>query len=100
MSQWGLVFLNIEESLFSQPDSGQEGGQPEVATQDYNALTNKPKLNGKILEGNVEETDPTVPAWAKAPTKPSYTPEEIGALAKDALVSLKTGELDEMWNLI
>ena len=26
------------------------------------------------------ETDPTVPAWAKAATKPTYTPEEIGAL--------------------
>lgn len=26
-----------------------------------------------------EETDPTVPAWAKQPVKPSYTPEEIGA---------------------
>lgn len=25
------------------------------------------------------ETDPTVPAWAKAAQKPSYTPEEIGA---------------------
>ena len=24
------------------------------------------------------ETDPTVPAWAKEPTKPSYTPTEIG----------------------
>lgn len=25
-----------------------------------------------------EETDPTVPAWAKEPTKPSYTAEEVG----------------------
>lgn len=29
------------------------------------------------------ETDPTVPDWAKAPTKPSYTPGEIGALSVD-----------------
>lgn len=27
------------------------------------------------------ETDPTVPAWAKASTKPSYTASEVGALA-------------------
>lgn len=27
------------------------------------------------------ETDPTVPAWAKAATKPSYTAAEVGALA-------------------
>lgn len=25
------------------------------------------------------ESDPTVPAWAKAETKPGYTPVEIGA---------------------
>lgn len=29
------------------------------------------------------ETDPTVPDWAKNPTKPSYTPGEIGALSVD-----------------
>ena len=29
------------------------------------------------------ETDPTVPAWAKAPTKPTYTAAEIGALSLD-----------------
>lgn len=28
----------------------------------------------------VEETDPTVPAWAKQPTKPAYTAAEVGAL--------------------
>lgn len=30
--------------------------------------------------GITQETDPTVPAWAKAPEKPSYTAEEVGAL--------------------
>jgi len=25
------------------------------------------------------ETDPTVPAWAKAAAKPAYTPSEVGA---------------------
>ena len=29
--------------------------------------------------GVVEETDPTVPAWAKAETKPTYTAAEVGA---------------------
>lgn len=31
---------------------------------------------------NVKETDPTVPAWAKQPQKPTYTAEEVGALPK------------------
>lgn len=29
------------------------------------------------------ESDPTVPAWAKAPTKPTYTAAEVGALSLD-----------------
>ena len=29
------------------------------------------------------ETDPTVPAWAKTPTKPTYTAAEVGALSID-----------------
>ena len=29
--------------------------------------------------GITKETDPTVPQWAKEPTKPSYTAEEVGA---------------------
>lgn len=31
----------------------------------------------------VEESDPTVPDWAKAEQKPSYTAEEVGALPAD-----------------
>lgn len=30
-----------------------------------------------------EETDPTVPSWAKQPNKPTYTAEETGALPSD-----------------
>lgn len=38
-------------------------------------------LAGKQPTGTylTEETDPTVPAWAKAETKPSYTAPEVGA---------------------
>lgn len=32
-------------------------------------------------EHPITETDPTVPAWAKANTKPTYTAAEVGALA-------------------
>lgn len=31
------------------------------------------------------ESDPTVPAWAKHPDKPSYTAAEVGALSTDSL---------------
>ena len=38
-------------------------------------------LAGKQPTGNylTAETDPTVPAWAKADTKPTYTADEVGA---------------------
>jgi len=35
---------------------------------------------GKAASALQAETDPTVPAWAKAPQKPAYTAEEVGAL--------------------
>ena len=34
-----------------------------------------------------EETDPSVPSWAKEATKPSYTPAEVGAASEEALQS-------------
>ena len=73
-------------------------------TSDYLQLSNKPKINGIELVDNTttedlgivvpqytselendsgfitNEADPTVPAWAKEPTKPTYTAEEVGAL--------------------
>lgn len=39
------------------------------------------------------ETDPTVPAWAKAPTKPSYTAGEVGADASGTAASAVTAHV-------
>lgn len=36
-----------------------------------------------MAEHPVVESDPTVPAWAKAETKPTYTAKEVGALPSD-----------------
>lgn len=67
-------------------------------TNDYNKLKNKPKLNGNEIIGEVEEIDPTVPTWAKAETRPVYTPEDVGAMAEGSVTSVSTTELDELWN--
>ena len=40
-----------------------------------------------------QEVDPTVPAWAKAPTKPSYTASEVGALPDSTAIPSKTSDL-------
>ena len=39
------------------------------------------------------ETDPTVPSWAKASTKPSYTASEVGALPDTTTIPTTTSDL-------
>ena len=44
------------------------------------------------------ETDPTVPAWAKASTKPTYTANEVGALPSDTVITdekLKVSQISD-----
>lgn len=40
----------------------------------------------------VEESDPTVPEWAKQPTKPSYTAQEVGAVPAETGKGLSTND--------
>lgn len=48
-----------------------------VKTITFNGTTNQPDANNDI---SLTETDPTVPSWAKASNKPTYTAQEVGAL--------------------
>lgn len=48
-------------------------------------------IKGSQVPSN--ETDPTVPSWAKASTKPSYTASEVGALPDDTFIPTKTSDL-------
>lgn len=43
--------------------------------------------------GLSEETDPTVPQWAKEPQKPAYTATEVGALPDTTKIPAKTSDL-------
>lgn len=72
----------------------------DILSQTWSQITNKPTTisgygitdakiaNGTITLGNntitpltsFTETDPTVPSWAKASSKPSYTASEVGAV--------------------
>lgn len=40
-----------------------------------------------------QETDPTVPSWAKAAQKPSYTAAEVGALPDTTVLPTKVSDL-------
>ena len=64
---------------------------------DYKKLKNLPKLDGRLIIGDIPELDPTVPAWAKTPTKPEYNAEEVGAIPEGAMVQLDAGDFAEMW---
>lgn len=48
------------------------------------------------LEKNpIEETDPTVPAWAKEEEKPTYTASEVGALPSTTEIPKKLSDMGE-----
>ena len=66
------------------------------ADADYNKLKHLPKLDGRPIIGDIPELDPTVPAWAKAPTKPEYTAEDVGAVPTGAV--LGAADLEYMWD--
>ena len=64
-------------------------GKQDVIT-DLAAIRSGASLGATALQ---EETDPTVPAWAKAATKPTYTAAEVGALPGDTVIPSKVSEL-------
>ena len=76
--------------------------EEDLFSGDYNDLTNKPTI--PVVPQNVSafandagylssETDPTVPSWAKQPSKPSYTASEVGALPDSTHIPSKVSEL-------
>lgn len=63
---------------------------------DYKKLKNLPKLDGRPIIGDIPELDPTVPDWAKAPTKPVYSAEDVGAIPEGSIRVLGDGDFWEM----
>lgn len=54
------------------------------------------KVNTETYD--LDEIDPTVPQWAKTPSKPNYTAEEVGAVDVDN--ELAYAEIDRMFNAV
>lgn len=50
---------------------------------------------GGYKSGQIVETDPTVPDWAKKPEPP--TPKDIGAWATADLIEASVEEIDSLW---
>lgn len=65
---------------------GDESGEQSVAEMITKAVAG--------LDVDFEETDPTVSDWAKQPTKPTYTAEEVGALPNTTPIPDVSGKLE------
>ena len=82
-----------------QGETGPQGpvGPNEVSTTTDTNITGLLKGNGSTVQQAVAgtdyvatESDPTVPAWAKQPSKPNYTASEVGAEATGAVATHNT----------
>ena len=107
MSEVLQLELQVEEQKDITLEVERQDGQIELEVdegtggskiQDYNDLINKPTLNGKVLQGDMLEEDPTVPAWAKEKQKPTYTSEEIGSVNREDMITL--ADIDKMFSQI
>lgn len=75
-----------------------ESGKPtEFEAKDMSGGVSDEKIAeavGAYMEANpIEETDPTVPDWAKQPEKPTYTASEVCALPDTTKIPSKTSDL-------
>jgi hypothetical protein len=102
MKQWSAHMWSRIKSLFDGLDQRvtdlEEGGGGGGGGGDVNVIeaisfngANVPPDASKRV--SMSETDPTVPAWAKAPTKPTYTASEVGALPANTPIPSKTSDL-------
>lgn len=90
------MLIEDDEGVQFEADESVAGGK----AYDYNNLSNKPRLNDVEIKGDMYESDPTVPGWAKAPTKPSYTPSEINAVNADNVIPIEdiNNILNTIWD--
>ena len=58
---------------------------PPYPVTSVNGQTGAVELTAEDVGAIANETDPTVPEWAKQPQKPTYTANEVGAIAETEL---------------
>lgn len=64
------------------------------AITDLSDIRNGAALGATALQ-SYTETDPTVPSWAKAATKPTYTASEVGALPDTTVIPTALSDLSD-----
>lgn len=74
------LFVGLDDRVTALEEGGGGGGGGDVNVIEavsFNGVNVPPDANKRV---SMAETDPTVPAWAKAATKPTYTAQEVGAI--------------------
>ena len=78
-----------------QGEQGETGKTPVLKTVE-DALAEKQPVGSYLTE----ESDPTVPSWAKEPEKPAYTAEEVGAIAIGGLKTVNGNSLEGSGDIV
>lgn len=77
---------NLTTNVSNKPLSAAQGVALKALIDSITIPTKLSQLtNDKNFLTSYTETDPTVPSWAKATSKPTYTASEVGALSADSL---------------
>ena len=105
---WAQTNPAKADYIKNKPTLGTLAAKDEVAKGDLSEDVQTALDNANSALQSYTETDPTVPGWAKEATKPSYTPDEVGALPKsttladltdDATHRTVTDAEKAVWNL-
>lgn len=83
------VYCSYNQAATSSGGGGGGGGEANVINAiSLNGVNVPPDANKRV---SLTETDPTVPAWAKASSKPSYTASEVGAVSTSDVIDIAHG---------
>lgn len=103
----GTQSFNVMDGTGSVQSVNDKTGVVVLTAEDVGALPSDtviPSVPSNISAFNNDagyittETDPTVPAWAKASVKPSYTAVEVGALPSDTFIPSAASDIGAIPN--
>jgi len=78
--QWDRI-MALLDGVKDRVSDLEDGAANVIESITLNGVTVPPDANKNVA---LSESDPTVPAWAKQPTKPTYTAGEVGAIPTTA----------------
>lgn len=76
MPEWARNMYNRLVALINAGGGG--GGEARINSISLNGVNVPPDANKNVA---LQESDPTVPSWAKQSSKPTYTAQEVGAIS-------------------